>query len=116
MSTFYFNRHSTENINSQWIRHLQTQSYVEDIGGIVSQNREDLQSTLQNASAEQREAMQKVCGTLDAVFTEVGRYLQEIDCSVSELRGEISAIASMLDWKLSLLIEEQRLTNQLLGH
>jgi hypothetical protein len=60
--------------------------------------------------------MQRVCGTLDAGFSEVGQYLKEINCNVSELRGEITAMASMLDWKLSLLIEEQRLTNELLGN
>ena len=116
MSTFYFNRHSSEGMNSQWIRHLQAQSYINDIGGIVSQSKRDLQSALQRASVEQREAMQRVCGTLDAGFSEVGQYLKEINCNVSELRGEITAMASMLDWKLSLLIEEQRLTNELLGN
>jgi len=60
--------------------------------------------------------MQQVCGALDAGFSEVGQYLKDINCNISELRGEINAMASMLDWKLSLLIEEQRLTNQLLGH
>jgi hypothetical protein len=116
MSTFYFNRYSNESIGSQWIRHLQTRSYIGDISGIVSQNRKELQSTLQSASAEQRLAMQQVCGALDAGFSEVGQYLQDINCNISELRGEINAMAAMLDWKLSLLIEEQRLTNQLLGH
>ena len=41
--------------------------------------------------------------------------LQSIDYNISELRGEINDMASMLDWKLSQLIEEQRITNQLLG-
>ena len=60
--------------------------------------------------------MQQVCGSLEAGFSEVNKYLQEINFNISELRGEITEMASMLDWRLSLLIEEQRLTNQLLGH
>jgi hypothetical protein len=116
MSTFYFNRSSGENINSQWTRYLQTQSYIGDIGEIISQNRRELQATLLSASAEHRQAFQQICGTLDDGFGEVIEHLQKINCHISELRGEISAMAAMLDWKLSLMIEEQRLTNELLGH
>jgi hypothetical protein len=115
MATFYYNRFSGESANSQWSRYLQNQSYISDIGEIVSQNRKDLQATLNDASLAQKQAFQQVCGTLDDGFREVSQHLQEINCNISELRGEISAMAAMLDWKLSLMIEEQRLTNQLLG-
>ena len=115
MSTFHYNRFSGESANSQWSRYIQTQSYIRDIGDIVSQNRKDLQSTLNTASVEQKQAFQQVCGTLDNGFSEVSQHLQEINCNISELLGEISAMAAMLDWKMSLIIEEQRLTNQLLG-
>jgi hypothetical protein len=115
MSTFHYNRFSGESANSQWSRYIQTQSYISDVGEIVSQNRKDLQATLNTASAEQKQAFQQVCGTLDDGFREVSQHLQEVNCNISELRGEISSMASMLDWKLSLMIEQQRLTNQLLG-
>lgn len=115
MATFHYNAFSGESAASQWSRYLQTQSYVSDIGEIVAQNRRDLQATIQVASADQRQAFQQVCGTLEDGFREVSQHLQEVNCNISELRGEISAMASMLDWKLSLMIEEQRLTNQLLG-
>ncbi|MFA5911365.1 MAG: hypothetical protein WC815_21525 [Vicinamibacterales bacterium] len=116
MATFHYNRFSGESANSQWSRYLQTQSYISEIGEIVSQNRKDLQATLNAASAEQKQAFQQVCGTLNDGFREVSQHLQDINCNISELRGEISDMAAMLDWKLSLMIEEQRLTNQLLGH
>lgn len=115
MATFHYNRFSGESANSQWSRYIQTQSYISDVGEIVSQNRKDLQATFNAASAEQKQAFQQVCGTLDDGFREVSQHLQEINCNISELRGEINAMAAMLDWKLSLMIEEQRLTNQLLG-
>ena len=116
MSTFYFNRFSGESIYSQWIRYVQTQSYISDVEEIVSQNRKDLQATLDTASAEQKQSFKQICGTLDDGFREVSQHLQEINCNISDLRGEISDMAAMLDWKLSLMIEQQRLTNQLLGH
>lgn len=116
MATFYYNRYSGESIESQWNKYLQNDAYVKDIGSIISKNRRELQITFQNASTEQVKAIQQVYGKLDDGFAEVSSYLNSINTNISELRGEISAMAAMLDWKLSLLIEEQRLTNQLLGH
>lgn len=116
MATFYYDRYSNENINSQWIKHLQTSSYINDIDNIVTQNRRELQSTLQKASTQQAIAIQQVCGTIEDGFAEVSNHLRSINSNISELRGEINEMAAMLDWKLSMLIEEQRLTNHLLGH
>jgi hypothetical protein len=116
MATFYYDSYSSDHINSQWIKHLQSNAYIRDIDGIVTKNRKELESTIRNASAEQAKAINQVCGRLDDGFAEISNHLKEINCNVSELRGEINAMAAMLDWKLSLLIEEQRLTNELLGN
>jgi hypothetical protein len=116
MATFYYNRHSGEDINSQWTKHIQTSAYINDIGGIVSQNRRDLENAIEHSSKDQVNAIRQVCGKLDEGFAEVANYLSDIDFNISGLRAEINAMSSMLDWKLSLLIEEQRLSNQLLGH
>ena len=116
MATFYYNRNSHEDINSQWTKHLQANAYVGDIEGIVYQNQLEIQRTIQNASSGQIKAIQQVCGRLDDGIREVNQHLQDINFNISGLRGEINAMASMLDWKLSLIIEEQKVTNQLLGH
>ncbi|NWJ52073.1 MAG: hypothetical protein HXX14_14550 [Bacteroidetes bacterium] len=116
MASFYIDRHSSESVNSQWIKHLQTNAYIRDIDNIISQNRNELQSTIQNAFSEQTKAIYQVCGALNDGFAEVSSHLKNINSNISELRGEISEMAAMLDWRLSMLIEEQRLTNQLLGH
>jgi len=116
MATFYYDHFSTENINSQWTKHLQTNAYIRDIDGIIKMNRRELETTIQNSSSEQVKAIQQVCGKLDDGFAEVSYHLRSINSNISELRGEINEMAAMLDWKLSMLIEEQRLTNQLLIH
>lgn len=116
MATFYYDSFSADNIYSQWTKHMQIQSYVKDIGGIISKNKQELQATIQSASAEQKGVIQKVCGNLEDGFGLISSHLNDINYELGELRGEISALASMLDWKLSMLIEEQRITNQLLGH
>lgn len=113
--TFHLNRFSEESADSQWSRYLQTQSHVSDIGQVVTQNRKELESTIRTASAEQQRAIGRICGTLDEGFREVNRHLSEINSNIGGLRDEINAMAAMLDWKLSLMIEEQRLTNTLLG-
>ncbi|MGB4849807.1 MAG: hypothetical protein WBP41_17915, partial [Saprospiraceae bacterium] len=91
-------------------------AYVSDIGGIITQNRRELQSTIQNSSVEQAKALQQVCGNIQDGFAEMSEHLRDINYNISELRGEINEMSAMLDWKLSLMIEEQRVTNQLLGH
>lgn len=115
MATFYYNHDSSESINSQWRKHLQNQSYIGDIASIVSYNRQELQATFQNASSEHLKAISNVCGKIDDGFKEATGYLKNINFNISELRGEINEMASMLDWKLSQVIEEQRVTNYLLG-
>lgn len=115
MATFYFNSYSGESMNSQWIKHIQSSAYINDIDGIVSKNRRELESTIRNASSEQAKAINQVCGKLDDGFAAVSKHLIEINSNISDLRSEINEMAAMLDWKLSLLIEEQRLTNELLG-
>jgi hypothetical protein len=116
MATFYYNRLSNENIYSQWTKHLQTDAYIRDIDGILKKNRQELENAFQSSSTEQIKAIHQVCGDLDYGFAELCSHLQSINSNISELRGEINEMAAMLDWKLSMLIEELRLTNQLLGH
>jgi tetratricopeptide (TPR) repeat protein len=116
MATFFLDRYSKENSISQWTKHLQTEAYISDVDDIISRNRRELETTMRSASSEQIKAINHVCGKLDDGFNEVSRYLKDIDSNISGLRGEISEMASMLDWRLSMVIEEQRVTNQLLGN
>lgn len=89
---------------------------MRDIESAITRNRNDLQSVLISASEEQKKAFQQVCGTLDDGFRQVSQHLQEVNANLSELRSEISSMAAMIDWRLSLVIEQQRIANALLGH
>ena len=135
MATFYYNHFSNESRESQWSRYIQNQSYVEDMNkffrdntrqqtkdfsGIISQQTREYNESIREASREQVLAIQEstnaVCGTLNAGFELLSDNLQDISFSIDELRSEVSAMSSMLNWKLSLLIEHQRITNLLLGN
>lgn len=131
MAQFYYNPNSNESIESQWRRHLQRQSYIDSatnsirqqIGGvsdIISWQTKEMNDTIQNASEEQALAIQQatstVCGTLESGFNLLSENLNEISFSVEGLRSEVNSIAALLDWNFSLIIEQQRLSNLLLGN
>ena len=111
MASFYWNSGKKEDIVTQWVDHLQHEAYVKDVKQIIEKNSQEISAAMKTGSAEQVQAINNVCGQLE----DMNYNLQSIDYNISELRGEINAMASMLDWKLSQMIEEQRITNQLLG-
>jgi len=135
MATFYFNSDSGESSKSQWTRHIQNKGYVDDLmksfnnssgrqtkdfSAIVSHQTKEINDTIHSASNEQIAAIQNstsaICGTLESGFDLLSDNLQDISYSINDLRSEINAMAAMLDWKLSLLIEQQKITNLLLGN
>lgn len=112
MATFYWNSGKNEDIVTQWVDHLQHEAYVKDVNQIIEKNCQEISDAIKTGSAEQVQAINNVCGQLE----DINFHLQSIDSNITELRGEINNLASMIDWKMSQMIEEQRITNQLLGH
>ncbi len=114
MAAFYYNRSSKENIHSQWLRYLQHQEYIKDISGIISENKTELQNTIKDASKQQIDVFKSICGNLDDGFSILSAHLEDIHCDLMNIGSQISELASMIDWKLSMLIEGQKLTNRFL--
>ena len=98
----------------QWQRHLQQLDYVSDIGQMIASNRRSIEQTLKTGTRAQVEAINSVCGNLDEGFGIIEERLQGVIAQVGHLRMEVSAMAAMLDWRMSLLVQEQRITNVLL--
>ena len=142
MASFYYNLNSKENILSQWYNYIQNNEYVSDItksvgqqtkeiSGTISNQTKDITSllsqqklafnnTIQQATSEQIHAIKAstnaVCGSIDIGFNLISDHLNEISFGFGEMRSEINTMSSMLDWKLTLLVEQQRITNLLLGN
>lgn len=127
MATFYYNPNNKEDIVSQWLDYKQKRSYVKDI--VKSQNatqqviQEQLffvRDSIASASAEQvsaiKESTSAVCGTLENGFSLINSQLKYIDFNLSEIKSELSNIASILDWNFSILIAEQKIANLLMGN
>jgi|GEM_PF-1885355 len=122
MANFVYNPHSGESHFSQWKRYLQQQEYAADItSAIRSQTKaykteiekasKAVASSIDEAAREQAKAIADaanvVVGRLDQGFSELSGHLSEINASINEL-------GTMLDWKLSHMIEQQRISNLLL--
>lgn len=135
MATFYYNQFSGENYLSQWSKHIQNKSYIEDVtksfitssgrqtkdfSAIVLHQTKEISDIIKSATREQVAAIQQstnaICGTIENGFELLSDNLQEISYGIGELRSELNDMASMLDWKLSLFIEQHRITNLLLGN
>lgn len=131
MATFFYNRFSHESYKSQWQRYIQNQSFADDItksvgqqtndfSVIISSQTREIQDSINSASNEQKLAIQEstkaVCGTLSSGFELISNNLNEISFGIENVRYEINEMASMLDWNFSLVIEQQKISNILLGN
>jgi hypothetical protein len=135
MGTFYFNHNSTEGCISQWKRYINnikgseaiiqsifnsSDHQTKSLSRLISYQTEELKDVMHQSSREQIDAINysrnAICGTLEGGFDLLSGNLEEISFKLDEVITEISAAASLLDWKLSLLIEQQKINNLLSGN
>ena len=120
MATFYYNRHSSDNRQTQWGKYIQTQAFVDDIQKSVKQQTREFNDTIQSASKEQVAAMQQsttaICGTLERGFAQVTEQLGEVNWRLNEINESLGDLHSMLDWKTDLMIEELKISNMYMGN
>ena len=122
MANFVYNSHSGENDLSQWKSYLQQKEFSSDLtSAIHSQTRayqieiekayKALNSSIDDASRKQAQATvdaaNVVIGKLDQGFSELSEQLSEINISINQL-------GIMLDWRLSQMVDQQRISNLLL--
>lgn len=124
MANFVHNVASGENYYSQWKRYIQQTEHISDItSAIKSQSKsyetqikqasEIVSSSLDEVSRRQVEAIADaagmIVGRLDQGFSDLSEGLFDVERSVDRL-------ATMLDWRLSQLVDQQRISNVLLGN
>lgn len=120
MATFYPQVLSNESLLQQWQRYLKNKPIINNIEDIIQNQTKDYKEMFEHTSQQQINAIQQstfdMCESLESGFDLLSEHLQEISYGIGELRSEVNAMASMLDWKLSLFIEQQKITNLLLGN
>ena len=131
MATFSFNPFSSESRLSQWNKHLQQREYSSDITSAIKTQtnayrteiqkaRKDVKSSLDAATKAQADAIsaasEVIVGSLEGGFLGLSEGLSGISEGVSEIQSSISDVGRMLDWRLTMLIDQQRVSNLLLGN
>jgi len=120
MATFYPQPLSKESWSQQWQRYMENKPLINNIEDIVQTQTKEYKNIIEHSSRQQIQAIQEsteaVCGTLDSGFELLSDNFQDISYGLGEIRSELNSMSSMLDWRLSLLIEQQRITNLLIGN
>lgn len=141
MADFYYNRDSPQTAHSQWRNYLQNQSYAADItSGISNQTNEykksiawqtrEFSSILSQCSKEQVHAIQDsariVSKTIEAGFEQSIKQMEMgfdrvtdelymgfsvVSNHLSSINSAISELTSLIDWRMSMMIEQQRINN-----
>lgn len=93
---------------NQYGNYLQTKEYIKDIRDIVEYNKVELQKAYNSSSDQQKKFMESICGKITYAF-------DEINANFRELLSEVNHMSALIDWKLSALIEQQKITNSILG-
>lgn len=116
----YNNIYPIKDYRKSYYRFLQNQEYIKDINGAMNYNFNSLNDTLKNTNAQSINSIEKgiksVCGTIENGVEIISNHLEEINYNLGNLTSEISSLSFILDYKLTLLIEQQRITNLLLGN
>lgn len=122
MASFVYNPYSNESSSSQWSRYVQQREFTSDItSAIKSQTKayqtefrkasEAIHSSIDDAARQQAQAITEaaglVAGTLEHGFA-------DLTVEMSEINSSITQLGAMTDWRLSEIIDQQRISNLLL--
>ena len=129
MAAFHFNPFSGESRLSQWNNHLQQREHFSDIASAIKAQtnayrseiqraRKDAKSSLDAATKAQAEAISSasdvVVGSMESGFSGLADGLSGVSEGISGIQASISDVGRMLDWRLTLMIDQQRVSNLLL--
>lgn len=121
MSYFYFNPHTKESCGSQWINYLQNNEYVKDIKVEMEKQSNMQLKTVELQTSEIKNSMQyfsqqqidAIKDTSSLIANAIESGFEKVSSQLESIGDELSSFASMFDWKMTMLIEEQRITNVL---
>lgn len=122
MAAFIPNYSASGSIAEQWRNHLQTQEYVNDVTSAVersveeyNQRAEQLNVAIQQSSVEISESVYDAAAAqIEAARQRAAEIVGAIDRSADLISGSIDSIGQILDYRITLLIDQQRVGNLLL--
>jgi len=140
MASFHYNPFSSESSLNQWNRYLQQREFHNDLKAAIKSQTKAYQVEFQKASAilsssiddaahrqvnaidnaarQQAESIAQaadvIVGRLEGGFSDLSSKLSDIDASVEQVGIKLEQLGVMLDWRLSVMIDQQRISNLLL--
>ena len=132
MTPFYYNLQSGEDFYPQWMRYLQNNAYLEEqmltMQEYMDKQAAQLNATLEMVSEEQADVMRESAGIICDVLTagqeqlaqklepredqEAKRVARAME-RVGEIKEDFEELFELFDWRMSMLLEEQRIENLL---
>lgn len=135
VADFFFNPSSGENYHSQWVKYLQTEEFVSEqtrqMSKAVGKYVHDFQATMDLAARDQSRAMEDLAFTISDSFSRgLGSLEGQVASGLAQVSAELSGVAnqvgelgrqmedftSLVDWRMSMMIEQQRLANVIAGN
>ena len=120
MATFYPQLTSNESLEHQQNRYLLQKPLILNIEEIIHDQTSEYKQMLSESSSSIRNEINNstamVCDTIEAGFEIVSEHLKEISYDIAEIRYEMNAMASILHWGFTKTLEQQRISNLLLGN
>lgn len=115
MAHFVYNAFSGESSSSQWSNYLQERQYYSDVSSAIKAQTKSYQADIQNASATLSASINDAAVLQAAATTNAAAaVVSSLDQGFAEIAGELDQLNSMLDWRLSVTIDQQRISNLLL--
>lgn len=115
MASFVYNPFSGESSSSQWNKYLQQREFSSDLTSAIKAQTKTYQSEIRKASAvleasTDNAAKLQAKATADAAAIVVGK----LDEGFADIAQELSQLNYTLDWRLGIMIDQQRISNLLL--
>lgn len=133
MASYHYNPFSNESSLSQWNRHLQQSAYYDDLKSAIESQASSYQaqferassivsSSIESASRQQAEAIddaarqqaKAAAQAADVVVGTLERGFANLSSGLSNINRSIEQVGMMLDWRLSQMVDQQRISNLLL--
>jgi len=120
---YFYNSQSIYDRQSQWKSYLgkKQKQFVTDISKVVEQQTRDYHQALKTVSNQQAAAMERsaevISGSFEAGLEHVAKTfkagLGDVARGIGKVESSISELGGILDWGLTMMIEQQQLSNLL---
>lgn len=120
MSTFYPQLLSSESLSQQWQRYIEYKPVLQNIEEIIQEQSNQFKSVVERSSEDQIQAIQSstqaMCESVESGFDMMSEHFSDLKINLTEINSELAKIAALLHWGFARIVEQQRITNMLLGN